>query len=273
MEQIFFQSSLPRSGSTLLQNILAQNPDFYATPTSGVLDLLLAARHISSKIPEFKAQDSEVMKQAMRGYYMGGMEGYFKNITDKPYIIDKSRGWGVNYDFINLFYENPKVICMIRDPRDIYASMENNYRKNPGVDPMLVNPIELKNTTVEKRIDHFAANIPVGLAFERLQDMVTQKLHLYRDILFVKFEDLTENPQEVMNQIYDFLKIKRYNHDFNNIEQITQEDDKVHGIFGDHKLRPKVEPLKSKAIDTLGVNACSWIRQHYDWFYQEFKYY
>jgi len=28
MEQLFFQSSLPRSGSTLLQNILAQNPDF-----------------------------------------------------------------------------------------------------------------------------------------------------------------------------------------------------------------------------------------------------
>ena len=43
-EKIFFQSSLPRSGSTLLQNILAQNPDFYATPTSGVLELLYAAR-------------------------------------------------------------------------------------------------------------------------------------------------------------------------------------------------------------------------------------
>ncbi len=35
MENIFYQSSLPRAGSTLLQNILAQNPDIYATPTSG----------------------------------------------------------------------------------------------------------------------------------------------------------------------------------------------------------------------------------------------
>ena len=48
MEQIFFQSSLPRAGSTLLQNILGQNPDFYATPTSGVLELLFAARHYYS---------------------------------------------------------------------------------------------------------------------------------------------------------------------------------------------------------------------------------
>ncbi len=40
MEKLFFQSSLPRAGSTMLQNILAQNPDVYATPTSGVLELI-----------------------------------------------------------------------------------------------------------------------------------------------------------------------------------------------------------------------------------------
>ena len=44
MEKLFFQSSLPRAGSTLLQNIFAQNPDMYATPTSGVLELVYAAR-------------------------------------------------------------------------------------------------------------------------------------------------------------------------------------------------------------------------------------
>ena len=44
MEKIFFQSSLPRAGSTILQNILAQNPEIYATPTSGVLELVYAAR-------------------------------------------------------------------------------------------------------------------------------------------------------------------------------------------------------------------------------------
>jgi hypothetical protein len=44
MEKLFFQSSLPRAGSTLLQNILAQNPSIYATPTSGVLELIFAAR-------------------------------------------------------------------------------------------------------------------------------------------------------------------------------------------------------------------------------------
>jgi len=46
-KQIFFQSSLPRSGSTLLQNIIGQNPNFYVTSTSGVLELVFASRHNS----------------------------------------------------------------------------------------------------------------------------------------------------------------------------------------------------------------------------------
>lgn len=37
---IAFQSSLPRSGSTLFSNIVGQNPAFHVTPTSGLLDLL-----------------------------------------------------------------------------------------------------------------------------------------------------------------------------------------------------------------------------------------
>jgi sulfotransferase len=44
VQKIFFQSSLPRAGSTLLQNVMGQNPDFYVTPTSGVLELVYAAR-------------------------------------------------------------------------------------------------------------------------------------------------------------------------------------------------------------------------------------
>lgn len=31
---------MPRAGSTLLQNVMAQNPDIYATPTSGLCDVL-----------------------------------------------------------------------------------------------------------------------------------------------------------------------------------------------------------------------------------------
>jgi sulfotransferase len=84
MKQIFFQSSLPRSGSTLLQNILGQNPDFYVTPTSGLLELVYAARNNYSTSPEFKAQDAELMRKGFLSFCRGGMDGFFDAITDKP---------------------------------------------------------------------------------------------------------------------------------------------------------------------------------------------
>ena len=61
MQQIFYNSSLPRSGSTLLQNVFNQNPDMYATPTSGVVQFLEMIR-MSFSQPEFKAQDTKESK-------------------------------------------------------------------------------------------------------------------------------------------------------------------------------------------------------------------
>ena len=40
-QTVFYQSSLPRAGSTLLQNIIGQNPKFHVTPTSGMIDMML----------------------------------------------------------------------------------------------------------------------------------------------------------------------------------------------------------------------------------------
>jgi sulfotransferase len=271
MEKIFFQSSLPRAGSTLLQNILGQNPDFYTTPTSGLIEMLYRSRNAYSDSPEFKAQDEKTMLKAFMGYCRGGLEGYFKDITDKKYIVDKSRAWGINNDFLNMFYENPKIVCVIRDPRDIFTSMEKNYRKNPHINSGVVNNAELKGTTVEKRIDHWVANPPLGISFDWLRDIVSQGLH--KKILFIKYEDLTKNPQHELNRVYDFFEVERYIHDFSNIQQVTHEDDKVHGIFGDHKIRQEVKPLKSEAKEILGTNVCNWIKNNYKWFYDEFRYF
>jgi sulfotransferase len=79
---IFYQSSMPRAGSTLLQNIRAQNPDFYVTPTSGLLELIFGARLNYTNSPEFKAQDDAAMKKAFLAFSRAGMEAYFKALSD-----------------------------------------------------------------------------------------------------------------------------------------------------------------------------------------------
>lgn len=271
MKNLYFQSSLPRAGSTLLQNIMGQNPDFYVTPTSGVLELVYAARSNYSDSPEFKAQDTELMKKGFLSFCAGGINSYFEAITDKKYVIDKSRGWGVHYDFLNSFYPNPKIVCMIRDPRAIMASMEKNFRKNQHLDSGIVNHAEMTGTTTEKRIDNWVAGPPVGLAMERLYQMVKEGIN--EKILFIKFENLTSNPEKEIKRIYDFLEVPKFKHDFNNVKQITKEDDEVYGIYGDHNIKSKIEPIKKDYNQVLGTQAANWVKNHYKWFYDTFKYF
>jgi sulfotransferase len=270
MEKLFFQSSLPRAGSTLLQNILAQNPDIYSTPTSGVLELVYAARSNYSNSPEFKAQDPELMKNGFLSFCREGMKGFYEGITDKKYVVDKSRGWGIHYDFLNQIVETPKIICMVRDLRDIYCSMEKNFRKNQHKDFGIVNHSDLRGTSTPKRIDIWANSQPVGMAIERLQEIFRQGIN--ENMLFVKYEDLCLYPDLVMRKIYEYLDIPYFQHDFENIEQITKEDDEVYGMFGDHKIKKTLELALSDAQKVLGMDVCDWIYNQYGWYNEIFKY-
>lgn len=270
-QKIFYQSSLPRSGSTLLQNILAQNPDIYATPTSGMMELIYGARANYTTNPEFKAQDPELMKKGFLAFCKAGMDAWANAITDKKYYIDKSRSWGVHYDMLKLIRgEKPKIIIMVRDLREIFASMEKNFRRNPDKMNLMLNWETLANTTVTKRMDTWANSIPVGIAVERLKEIIDFKNDVH--MLFIRYEDLCLNPEFVMNRIYSYLEIPYFNHDFDNIIQVTKEDDSVYGEFGDHTIRHKLELQKPYAYDLLGDHICKWIFNRHLWFYNYFKY-
>jgi sulfotransferase len=269
-KQIYFQSSLPRAGSTLLQNILGQNPDFYVTPTSGTLELLYSAREQYSNSLEFKAQDPELMKKAWLGFCKGGLEGYYNSITDKPYIVDKSRGWGVHYDFLNSFIDKPKIICMVRDLRAIFSSMEKNFRKNPEASKGIVNWVTGEGTTIDKRVGIWASGLPVGIAITRLVEMINRGIA--KNILFIRFEDLTTNPANEMKKIYEYLELSNYEHDFKNVEQVTQEDDAVYGPYGDHTIKKEVKFLEPDYNEILTQQISDNIKSNYKWYFDYFGY-
>lgn len=270
VKKVFFNSSLPRSGSTLLQNVLMQNPEIYSTPTSGVIEFLLTARTLYTTGDAFKAQDPNEMQKAFQGFCKEGLYGYFNSLTDRPYAIDKSRAWLGNYRFSNFIEPNPKIIVMVRDLRGIFASMEKNYRKNPHKDPQIVNGAQLKNMNTNTRLDHFSVSPPVGPALEWLYDSIQQGYD--KNVLFIRFEDFTRNPEAEMKRVYNYLELPYFQHDFNNVEQLTHENDVIHGIFGDHQIKPKIEPLVEDYVDILGYHNCDKIKQHYAWFYQKFNY-
>jgi sulfotransferase len=113
--------------------------------------------------------------------------------------------------------------------------------------------------------------MPVGVAIDRLLDVIQQ--NIANKMLFIRYEDLMSNPEEEMGRIYEYLGIPYYEgHDFNNISQLTHEDDRVHGIYGDHTLRPKFERRPDDYMEVLGYEISMNIKNHYKWFYDYFGY-
>jgi sulfotransferase len=272
VNKIFFQSSMPRSGSTTIQNVLGQNPDFYVTPTSGVLELLFGARANFSTSPEFKAQDNALMEAGFKAFCREGMYGYYNAITDKKYVMDKSRGWGVYRPFLNNIIEEPKIVCMVRDLRSILASYEKIYRKNSLRHDPIRNDSNATGTTVHKRVDEWIhpANT-IGRALERIFEL--NRLGYSDKILFVKYEDLCLHPEREMKRIYEYLEVPSFEHDFDNIKQITKEDDAVYGLTPDlHTIRTKLEMNANDYRQILGKDICDWVQNTYAWYFNMFDY-
>ena len=269
--KIFYQSSMPRAGSTLLQNILAQNPDFYVTPTSGLLELIFGARLSYTNNAEFKAQYPASMRKAFLAFSRAGMEGYFKALTDKPYVVDKSRGWGVHFDLLSLMFdEEPKIICMVRDLRQILASMEKKFRQNPEKHRPIESHHNLSGTTTFKRAMIHLQSPPVGLALDRLIEIYQRGWD--KKMLFLRFEDLTTEPAQTMRNVYNYLGTPEFEHDFDHVSQVTQEDDEAYGISGLHEIRPRVEPPRNDYLSTLGRDAVMYIQSQHTWFFNLFGY-
>ena len=263
---------MPRALSTMFQNIMGQNPNFYVTPTSGALELLFGARANYSTSLEFKAQDSELMKKGFLSFCKNGLEGYYNAITEKKYVLDKSRGWGIYRPFLSSFYPNVKIICLVRDLRDIVCSYEKIYRKNQHKHDPMRDDASGRGTTIHKRVDEWMnPTNTIGRATERIFEIMRQGYD--NEILFVRAEDLCLRPQEEMKRIYEYLEVPYFEHDFDKIEQITQEDDDVYGLTKDlHIIRPKLELNPSDAKKVLGIDICNWIYDNFRWYFDRFNY-
>ena len=122
----FFISGLPRSGSTLLSNLLKQNPNFYADISSPVSHLLQESIHIMNNSQSSVNIDNQrresVLKSIVTGYY---------NQIDKNVIFDTSRDWTSKTSLLKSLYPYTKIICCVRDIVSILDSFERLYLKNP----------------------------------------------------------------------------------------------------------------------------------------------
>ena len=228
-------TGLPRSGSTLLCNILNQNPGFLATSTSELPMFLSQITHswtgsidVKNELNRDREATERKMLRTMRAY----VEAWHK--SDKL-VFDKSRGWSNNILMLHKLFPEAKALVMVRDLRNVFASIEKQHRKFPLLDDAQ----DLRSKTLYTRADlMFGPEGVVGGPIIGIEDIIRRK---HKNILFIRFEDFVKNPSGYMNSIYKFLGKDLFEHDFDNIKNTATDPDGFYLHKYPHEGSGKVE--------------------------------
>jgi len=234
-------TGLPRSGSTLFCNLLNQNKDFWATSTSPlpfVLNTISQSWSNSIEIKNLLEKKQKETEKRMLVSMKSFIEGWYQK-EDKKVIFDKSRGWNVNSLLFKKIYPNGKIICLIRDLRNVFASIKKNHRKNPLVD-IIGEPI-LK--TIYNRADKMFSNDGlIGNCIMGIEDLIRRNPD---NLIFIQYETFVSNPKLVMERIYNELEEDYFEHNFENVKNTAIDCDGHYLNKYPHKGQGKISPSNS----------------------------
>ena len=239
-------AGLPRSGSTLLSAILNQNPDIYVTPSADTSSLILSLFKTSQVSESFHAGFAP---EGYRNIMARLPEAFYEHI-DKPYIVDKNRNWGTpeNIEIAELFTNKVKIICPVRPILEILASFVSLAEKNPNnfIDKFVPEyPVSQFRSKNDARCDAMmAANKHIEMNIfsiaSSLDPRHQDKFH------FVAYADLVSKPEKVIEAVYNFLEIPKFEHTFDNLKwPLMPNEASVYGIPNMHTIRSKIDKSKT----------------------------
>jgi sulfotransferase len=246
-QKLFFLSGIARSGSTLLGSMLNQNPDIHVSPTSPLLDLFCLVENQLQQLTHQYTYDINAVSPNIHR----SIAGAFYAHINKPYIIDKHRGWPKNINTVKqIMTPNPRIICTHRHIAENIVSFLKLMRNDPdnSVDRTLTArriPLTLENR-VRLLWEEYSSD-----PFYSLKDGLENDLTC---IHIVRYDDLISDTQTAIAGVYEFLDIPRYeNHTFTNIRNTCAESkDEAWGFRGLHDIKPIIAKTSDDPREILG---------------------
>jgi hypothetical protein len=75
---------------------------------------------------------------------------------------------------------------------------------------------------------------------------------------FIEYNDLVSNPTKVLNDLYDYLEIERFDHIFEELKSEILPESSL-GIYDLHTIRPNIE---KKSVDPKSIFSENTIRRY-----------
>lgn len=205
----FFLVGCPRSGTTLLQAMLAAHPQIMSFPESFLFSYLvpskpwlrtigIASRHSR---PRFKKFVTEIKRPELRYYlrYCLTMRQHVKGFVKvfdqlalenrKEYWLEKTPSHIKRIKEIEHYVENVKFIHLIRNGNDVVASLYDAALKYPESCWKSFN-------SIDECIRKWIVDLKISLKYK------DQTNHL-----LIRYENLVDNPEKTISEICFFLGV------------------------------------------------------------------
>ncbi len=266
--QLICVSGLPRAGSTLLCQLLAQHPDVYSTGHSSPLVSVLENVRSTMSSNDFSlAQldvDFDLAYNRIENVLQSVLSGWFAE-TDKKHVVDKNRGWLRMAEMLNDLHGDWKILVCIRDLTQIYGSIESQHAKTRYLN--FADGTDAHGGMA--RADKLFANGGVvggPLSFIRdIQDIQDRAIH--DRIQYVPFEYLTQNPKEAVEEMFDWLGLKKAKVNPNKLTTRPHESDSYYRFKYRHETRTSISAPSRHIIPPRVEEG---LRKNYKWYFDQF---
>lgn len=258
-------TGLPRSGSTLLCQMLGQHPEIQCEGHSSPLcNMLLGIRRMVSDDQFFLAQLDQHFDQSyanLSGAMRGFLQGWHAD-QGKKVVVDKNRAWLHMIEMLLQIAPEAKLIVCLRELGQIYGSIEARHQKT-----ILIDFIDhLADYDRFGRADMlFAKDKAIGaplISIHAVEDLPAQ---VRERLYFLRFEDLMERPVQCMSHIYSWLGLSPHEIDPNQLVVGAHESDSHYRMKYSHKQSGSiVKPQRHEIAPRIQAQ----IQGAYSWYYQ-----
>jgi hypothetical protein len=235
MNNIYFLTSLPRAGNTLLGSIVNQSQHVKVTANTILTDViyqlqLIKDYEIYKNFPDEKSFNN-IIKNVFNNYYQNWK---VDNIIDRG-------PWGTpgNLELLKLIIKKPKFVIIYRPVLECLASFIR-----------IEKPIDL-----ETRCHQLMNNDGIiGKNLWSIKNIIKEK----ENYIIINYLDLINKPSNEINKIYKFLNINPFNHKFKNFDDFSTNNIKYNDSVLSaplHKIRTdQIQINKYKIKDYLPSN-------------------
>jgi tetratricopeptide (TPR) repeat protein len=192
INNLIFFIGFPRSGTTLVEQILGSNPGIVTTGEKQLItDLIRFATeniYASKEYPDFLEYISIENIHLLRAEYLDNLIKICGPESRDKIIIDKLPLNMIEVGFINRIFPEARYIMAYRDPRDVCLSC---YMQTFRINPAMIQFLTLEDTAI-----FYAKSMNLWKHYKSVLDI---------DVFEYHYEQVIDDSDEITRQLADFV--------------------------------------------------------------------